>query len=176
MRYLFRLAALTGFLGAGVGTVWAVSPVAQAQQVGSDAVKPEDIPLQPLRDLNLEKDEIPPLLVDIAGDPYSSGGLTSCAVIGKAIGDIDVMLGPDIDTPTAERSDLEKGADTAGSIAQDMVGGLIPFRGVVRELSGAKERERRVSELIAAAAVRRAFLKGVGLQRGCDAPARPARH
>jgi hypothetical protein len=151
----------------------ASGPVASGPVV-SDNVKLEDIPLQPLRDLNLDQSEIPPLLVDIGNHPYSTGGLTDCATIGKAIADIDVMLGDDIDVPKEERSDLQKGANKVGEVAQDIVGGLIPFRGIVREITGAKAQEQYVSELVVAATVRRAFLKGIGLERGCKAPARPA--
>ncbi|WP_230279037.1 hypothetical protein [Croceicoccus sp. Ery15] len=151
-----------------------VSTPAENGPVVSDNVKIEDIPLQPLRDLNLDQSEIPPLLVDIGNHPYSTGGLTDCATIGKAIADIDVMLGDDIDVPKEERSDLQKGANKVGEVAQDIVGGLIPFRGIVREITGAKAQEQYVSELVVAATVRRAFLKGIGLERGCKAPARPA--
>lgn len=170
MRHILRASGIGAFCLAAIA---AAAPHAQAQQVGDDTVKVEEIPLQPLRDLNLDKEEIPPLLIDIGNHPYSAGGLTDCAVIGKAIADIDIMLGPDMDTPREERSDLAKGADTAGEMAQDIVGGLIPFRGLVREISGAKARERYLGELVMAAAVRRGFLKGIGLERGCEPPATP---
>ena len=168
MRHIFRASSI-GF--AALAAMLATP--AAAQQVNDDGVKVEEIPLQPLRDLNLDKEEIPPLLVDIGNHPYSTGGLTDCAVIGAAIGDIDIMLGPDIDVPREERSDVDKGVDFAGETAQDIIGGLIPFRGLVREISGAKAQERYLSQLIVAAGVRRAFLKGIGIERGCEAPARP---
>ncbi len=171
MRHIFRASGIGAICVAAMAA--AAIPHAQAQQVGDEGVQVEEIPLQPLRDLNLDKKEIPPLLVDIGNHPYSAGGLTDCAVIAKAISDIDIMLGPDMDVPREERSDIAKGADTAGEMAQDIVGGLIPFRGLVREISGAKARERYLGELVMAAAVRRGFLKGIGLERGCESPARP---
>ena len=172
MRYVFRASSIGAFCAAAAMAAAPVS-AAQAQQVAEEGVQVEEIPLQPLRDLNLDKEEIPPLLIDIGNHPYSTGGLTDCAIIGKAITDIDIMLGPDIDTPREERSDVDKGVDVAGETAQDLIGGLIPFRGLVREISGAKAQEEYLQDLIAAAALRRGFLKGIGLERGCAAPARP---
>jgi hypothetical protein len=51
----------------------------------------------------------------------------------------------------------------------------VPFRSWVRQLSGAKQNEKRVKEAIYAGSVRRAFLKGIGGHRGCAAPAAPLR-
>jgi hypothetical protein len=55
-----------------------------------------------------------------------------------------------------------------------VVGSLIPFRGIIRELSGANDQQRKVSTAIQAGVARRAYLKGVGQQRGCAYPARAA--
>ena len=55
-----------------------------------------------------------------------------------------------------------------------MVGSFIPFRGLIREISGANEQERKLQLAIYAGSTRRSFLKGVGYQRGCPWPARPA--
>jgi len=145
---------------------------AAAQSAVDPNVRAEDVPMQPLRDLNIEQKDIPPLLIDIANDPYSSEGLVSCADIEQAIADIDALVGPDVDDPQ-ERSDLQKGVNSAGRIAGSLVGGLIPFRGLIREISGAKGAERRLRLLVNAANVRRGFLKGIGLERNCPWPAQP---
>lgn len=50
---------------------------------------------------------------------------------------------------------------------------MIPFRGWVRKLTGAERYSRKVSAAIAAGAIRRAYLKGLGQAAGCEAPAAP---
>ena len=128
--------------------------------------------MQPLRDLNIDGKDLPPLLLDIGNDPYSTEGIASCAHLSQAIGDIDILIGSDIDDPV-ERSNLQKGVNSAGRVAGSIVGGIIPFRGVVREISGAKGEERRLRLLVNAAMARRGFLKGIGLAKDCPLPARP---
>jgi hypothetical protein len=59
-------------------------------------------------------------------------------------------------------------------MAQSVVGSLMPFRGIVREISGANDQRRKVQAAIEAGYARRAFLKGVGQERGCRYPARSA--
>lgn len=145
---------------------------ARAETAVDPDVKAEDIPMQPLRDLNLDGEDLPPLLKDIGHDPYATAGLTSCHAIERGISDIDTMLGGDIDDPE-ERSEGQKNKNSAGRIASSIVGGLIPFRSIVREISGAKGEERRLRVLVNAAMVRRGFLKGIGLARECPWPARP---
>ena len=51
--------------------------------------------------------------------------------------------------------------------------GVIPFRGWVRKLTGAERYSRKVSAAIAAGAIRRAYLTGLGQAAGCEAPAAP---
>ena len=48
-----------------------------------------------------------------------------------------------------------------------MVNSLIPFRGIVREVSGAAPAERRLAAAIDAGFARRGFLRGVLSARGC---------
>jgi hypothetical protein len=59
-------------------------------------------------------------------------------------------------------------------VAKNVVASFIPFRGILRELTGAAEQERDWRAAIYAGAVRRGFLKGLGQQKGCAYPARPA--
>jgi hypothetical protein len=63
---------------------------------------------------------------------------------------------------------------STGRMAKSVVASFIPFRGVLREISGAAEQERLLQSAVYAGAVRRGFLKGLGQQRGCEYPARPA--
>jgi hypothetical protein len=129
----------------------------------------QDVAMTPLSDLNLAKTEVPPVLLTAMNDPYSSAGLDQCRQIETAIAEIDGVLGPDMDVATGTRQRL-----STGRMAKSVVASFIPFRGVLRELSGAAEQERIWNNAIYAGAVRRGFLKGLGQQRGCDYPARPA--
>lgn len=129
-----------------------------------------DVATMPLKDLNLAKDDIPPVLVEAASAPYSTSGLGRCGALIGEVRRLDAVLGPDLDVATEEEKDI-----TAGKVAQSVVGGLIPFRGLVREVTGAADRKRQFEQAILAGAVRRGFLKGIGQQRGCAYPGRPAR-
>ena len=123
----------------------------------------------PATDLNLKKDAIPALLLTAQDRPYSLSGLRRCVEISAAVSQLDAVLGPDIDLPVDPKTGL-----TAGRVAQAAVGSFIPFRGLIRELSGANEQERKIQVAIQAGFARRAFLKGVGEARGCRYPARAA--
>lgn len=123
----------------------------------------------PASDLNLKKDTIPPLLLAAQDRPYNLTGIRRCTEIAAAVGDLDAVLGPDVDLPADS-----KGRVTAGRVAQAAVGSFIPFRGLIRELSGANEQERKIQAAVQAGFARRAYLKGVGEARGCRYPARSA--
>jgi len=128
-----------------------------------------DVAKTPVTDLNIDKEEIPELLIGAQRQPYDLKGLNSCPKIGAAILELDDLLGPDMDLPQAERDRI-----SAGRVAKTVVGSLIPFRGLVREVSGANEHERRVRAAIQAGMARRGFLKGVGEAHKCKYPARSA--
>lgn len=153
------------------------SPALAAQPDDDKAEKPVtdrevsavDVAATPVSDLNLRKDEIPALLLAAQLRPYDTSGLSRCDRIAAAVGQLDAVLGDDIDLPADE-----KGGIKAGRVAQSVVGSFIPFRGVIRELSGANAQERKLQAAIAAGIARRSFLKGYGQARGCRYPARAA--
>ncbi len=89
--------------------------------------------------------EVPDKLKAIQDDPYSLAGLRKCSAIIREVSELNDVLGPDVNEP----------ADKSG------------------EVTGANAERRRYAEAVYAGTVRRGFLKGVGLQRGCKAPARP---
>lgn len=128
-----------------------------------------DVVTTPVTDLNLKKDEIPPLLTMAEMRPYDLTGLTSCSRLSAAVSDLDRLLGDDVDVAPARQ-----GQTSVGRVAQSAVGSLIPFRGLIREISGANAQERKLQAAVFAGGARRAFLKGVGQQRGCRYPARAA--
>ncbi|MFN4114384.1 MAG: hypothetical protein ACK4GD_10630 [Sphingomonadaceae bacterium] len=151
----------------------AIAVPAAAQDSTSNARDREPdlqrIATTPIRDLNLTRDPIPAVLIRANEAPYDANGLRRCRDIGAAIAELDAVLGPDIDVAAEERDRI-----SVGRIAQSAVGSLIPFRSIVRELSGAADHRRAFEEAIYAGSIRRGFLKGLGQQRGCAYPARPA--
>ena len=58
-------------------------------------------------------------------------------------------------------------------VAKGLVGSIIPFRGLVREVSGAAGDQRKAEAAVRAGLARRAYLKGLGQGKGCKYPARP---
>jgi hypothetical protein len=128
-----------------------------------------DVAKTPMTDLNLTRTEIPALLVEAQTRPYSTQGLETCAAIVAAVEEYDTVLGPDVDLPQAERSRL-----STGRVAQWAVGRLIPFRSLIREVSGANSQEREIRSAVQAGMARRGFLKGLGAARTCPYPASPA--
>lgn len=129
-----------------------------------------DVAKTPMTDLNVGRDgEIPALLIKATSEPYSLQNLAKCRQIAGAIQELDEVLGPDIDLPAAERDRIN-----AGRVGKWVVASFIPFRGLIREVSGANAQDRKVNAAIQAGLTRRGFLKGVGAARGCRYPASPA--
>lgn len=116
--------------------------------------------------------EVPPKLLAIQGAPYSLSGLGKCAAIIREITELDAVLGPDVNEQV-DKDRAKKREETAGRVAGSVAGSIIPFRGLIGEVTGANAERRRYAEAVYAGTVRRGFLKGVGLERRCKAPARP---
>jgi len=140
----------------------------------SDTQTAKDVASQPAEDLNISKKDIPKELREIEEAPYSLTGVNSCKDIRRAVKTLDKVLGDDLDV-IEEDSKSDKRRKTAGSIGKSIVGGLIPFRSIVREITGAAAQKRRYDRAVYAGVVRRSFLKGVGLERGCKFPGSPKR-
>ncbi|MDR2856566.1 MAG: hypothetical protein LBV50_01815 [Novosphingobium sp.] len=129
----------------------------------------KDVVTTPVTDFGIRKNAIPPLLTDAGERPYSLRGLGTCQQIATAIGEFDKILGDDVDLPQNAGGRVKP-----GRVAQSVVGSFIPFRGVIREVSGASEHDRQMRAAILAGVARRSFLKGIGQGRGCRYPARSA--
>ncbi len=153
-------------VSSGAATAQEANPDQSATEHVEDAVR------TPVRDIGIDKRKIPPKLLAIQDEPYSLTGLSKCAGLITEIGELNMVLGADVNEKV-EKSNAEKREETATRVGGGLIGGLIPFRGAVREVSGAVAAERRFNLAVYAGVVRRGFLKGVGLQRGCNAPARP---
>ncbi len=141
----------------------------QSAPVGDRDPDAADIAKTPVTDLNLDKKEIPELLVRALQNPYDLQGLGRCAQLISAVEELDALLGPDLDLPQATRDRI-----AASRVGKAVVNSFIPFRGIIREVSGASEHQRRERAAIQGGLARRGFLKGVGQLRGCKYPARPA--
>ena len=82
----------------------------------------------------------------------------------------------DFDLPGGKGTSLSKKlTDATFNLAHSAVSSVIPYRGVVREVTGAEKRARSVNEALLAGTVRRAYLKGYGEMLGCAYPASPRR-
>jgi hypothetical protein len=133
---------------------------APAQSNSADA---KEIVSQPVKDVGIQKTKIPPLLVEVSRNPYGTRGTATCGQISVAIADLNRVLGPDFSAapPAGKKSNVAK----AGG--QAVVNSLIPFRGLVREVSGAAPAERRLDAAIDAGIARRGFLRGLRQARRC---------
>jgi predicted small secreted protein len=129
----------------------------------------------PLRDLNVLRTKIPDVLLQAMADPYQRPPSTRCQVLANLIRPLDGALGADLDKAPADEDDLlGQGREGALGAAATLATGVIPFRGWVRQLSGAERHDRLVQAAITAGAVRRAYLKGLGESKGCAPPATPS--
>lgn len=159
---LFALSALT-----------LATPALGQTVVDPENMKPEDVVMSPLSDVNLHKKKVPTVLEAALADPYDLTGIQTCAGFATVIESLDAALGDDIDV-AREKTDDEKMGNSAGTIVKSVIGSFIPFRGIIREISGANAQQRAWERALYAGSVRRAFLKGMGQSKGCAYPARPA--
>lgn len=120
---------------------------------------------QPFRDLSLVRDVVPATLIRAAEAPYDLTEASDCAALTARIDELDRLLGPDVDVPADKRKD---GDDIIGSLLKGAFG--LPFRGVVRRVTGAERRDRAKARAVLAGMARRSFLKGVSLERRCPGP------
>ncbi len=127
--------------------------------------KSVEIGTQPVRDVGVMKREIPPILIKAQQDPYSLKGLKTCKALAAEVSDLNVVLGADY------RVGNEIKENRAGKLAEaggkSVVNAIIPFRGIVRELTGAAPADRRMNAAVDAGLARRGFLRGVHARQGC---------
>ncbi|WP_241659475.1 hypothetical protein [Sphingomonas glacialis] len=157
--------------------IWGMIALAAAPLAwsGADAQQRDDLGhviTQPLRDTRISKTKIPPILQLAASAPYSSQNTRSCATIAAEVRRLDGALGPDADVPGKPKGE---GAEVAAVAARTAVSTLIPGLGLVRVLTGADKEQRRAEAAVYAGQTRRAYLKGLGYARKCQAPAAPTR-
>jgi hypothetical protein len=127
----------------------------------------------PLRDLNVVRSKIPEVLLRAMADPYERPPNTRCSTLIALVQPLDQALGADLDLPQTSEDDLVSRETAYGAVAS-VASSAIPFRGWVRQLSGAERHDSTVQAAITAGAVRRAYLKGLGESKGCKPPATPS--
>jgi hypothetical protein len=129
----------------------------------------------PLRDVNVLRTKIPDVLLRAMADPYARPPKPNCASITAQILPLNGALGADLDELAVDEDDLmERGRESVLGVMAGAASSVIPFRGWVRQLSGAERHDKLVTAAITAGAVRRAYLKGLGETRGCNPPATPS--
>lgn len=124
---------------------------------------------QPFRDVSWMRENPPEILIRAAEAPYQWDPDASCSQMRAEISALDLVLGPDLDQ--VADSNEESSSDGNG-ILSSAIGGLIglPYRGVVRRLSGAEQRDRSLRKAILAGMVRRGFMKGLAHEAKCPMP------
>lgn len=162
-----RLAPL-GAAGAMLAACASTPDGARPASVVGNNPTAADVALTPVTDLNLRRDPIPPILLQARNGPYAVVNTGSCASIAPEMSMLNAVLGEDYDTATIPRRTV-----TPEKVAQQVVAYFIPFRGVIREVSGANRHEWEFRQAISAGLMRRAYLKGRGEEMGCAYPARP---
>lgn len=144
----------------------------------------------PLQDLNLRRQEIPPLLVQAAVNPYKTDKGLKCADVKKEVTALNELLGPDIEPKDISEAqdngglvdnvtnvsvaddvkipDSEQIMDGAGDMVKSRVMStirsqtdILPFRSIIRSITGASKHQKRLAAAYEAGKLRRAYLKGM---------------
>jgi hypothetical protein len=130
----------------------------------------------PLRDLNVIRTQVPDILIQAMADPYARPTTKKCSELVALIQPLNDALGADIDTPATveEQGMMQRSRPMALGAVAGVASDVIPFRGVIRQVSGAARHDEYVQAAIVAGFSRRAYLKGLGEVRGCKPPATPS--
>lgn len=130
----------------------------------------------PLRDLNFIRTQVPQVLLEALADPYARPTTRKCPELVALILPLNDALGADIDIPRVEDEQgmVQRSRPMALGAVAGMASDVIPFRGVVRQVTGAAKHDEYVQAAILAGTARRAYLKGLGEARGCKPPATPS--
>lgn len=170
-----RTLAVAAFWGGAVA-VFSFPAAAQTLKTAEDAQKSSltHAITAPLRDVNLMRSKIPIVLQDSYDDPYRRPTPASCSGIIDEVTRLNEALGDDLDADEVKQITMggrakEEALNAIAGLASD----VIPFRGWVRKITGAEKHDKTVQQSIAAGAVRRAYLKGLGEARGCNPPGTP---
>ena len=156
----------------GIGALIACGAVLAAPDASAPESKPMtkagDVMKQPLNDLNVVKPKVAPVLVRAKAAPYGRPN-GDCQILNAEILELNTALGPDFDAATAQKASLSKKLSDGGfSLASRAVSSAIPYRGIVRQVTGAEKSAHDVNDALLAGIARRAYLKGYGQMLGCE--------
>lgn len=158
--------AMAGGPMAMAGPALAQTNTAVSQDAGTRSL--ESAAETPLRNANIVRQTIPPVVLAAMAAPYAHPKAMTCQAIAGEVAALDAALGPDFDAGGG-KSNLRL-VPSAMKVAANT---LIPFQGVLRFVSGAEAHDRKVVRAIIAGSARRSYLKGLGEARRCPAPASP---
>ena len=136
-----------------------------------------DAAASPLKDVNLIRENAPEEFKAIK-NPYNVDPEVSCDEIAVEVTRLNELLGRDWDIPPPDKKGMsDRAADGASTAFLDTVAstasGIIPYRGIVRTVTGANSHATKVRKAYERGSHRRTFLKAMGLIKGCDYPAAP---
>lgn len=123
------------------------------------------IATQPAKDVGIDKAEIPPILMKAVENPYAPPPSRTCKGLTGSIRELNGVLGEDF-TAGREANENRTGK-IAEAVGKTVVNSLIPFRGLVREISGAAPAERRLQAAVTAGIARRGYLRGLASAKSC---------
>lgn len=161
---LLMLASCSVFRNDTPASASASPPDSKAEATAEKAAK---IATQPARDVGAVKPEIPEVLVQATVNPYDRRSTHSCRALAAEIAALNEHLGPDHLLMAGK--DENKAGKLAEAGGKTIINTIIPFRGLVREMTGAAEAQRRFEDALDAGYSRRGFLRGVQTTRKCRA-------
>jgi hypothetical protein len=141
------------------------APPASSSQYDEARKQATEIGMQPARDVGLLKRKVPPVLEDALADPYSIRGLKTCAQLATAVRTLNEALGPDYRAGVVYRENRAGKLAAAGG--KTVINSIIPYRSLVREITGAAPADRHMNAVIDAGLARRGFLRGLQNKQRC---------
>ena len=138
----------------------------------------------PLEDLNIKQKEIPTLLQALLENPYAKPKPMQCKTIKTEMAQLDELLGKSVaykkhtsgimnaSLDNVEVPDSDELIDSGADMAHDGLMGFIhsqtdilPFRSIIRTITGADDHAKDVALANQAGQLRRAYLKGLAESR-----------
>ena len=113
--------------------------------------------------LGLTGGEIPPLLASITASPYRVANPSNCDEMAREVAELTKVLGPDVDIDVSKVRDPKVERAMIAALR-----GAIPYRWVVRWMTGAGRRDRELLIAVRAGTARRAYLKGLMHGSSCS--------
>ncbi len=123
--------------------------------------------VRPLKDLNIVKPKVAGELAEIMDAPYDIKGLRTCRQLNGEVNRMTTFVGPDIDDPALAQAKGRTPVEGLLDSAEGITGSLIPGQGIIRQLTGANKAARVAAAARLAGQLRRSYVRGVMLARGC---------